>query len=104
MIGAQSAVPPLKRPGLGRPRGRPPGPKQPGTPRAGRGRGASSSTAWQNMMLNQSKSLKYFMQYQQDLLQQYNNLSQQLNTYMPGTTQSSLLSPTQLLQVRTNYA
>ncbi|KAF5297375.1 hypothetical protein FQR65_LT01305 [Abscondita terminalis] len=58
---------PLKRPSLGRPRGRPPGPKQPTLPRSSRGRGSSptSNLSWQKMMFNQ-KSMKYMLEYQEE--------------------------------------
>lgn len=65
---------PLKRPGIGRPRGRPPGPKLPGQPRSSRGRSpnVSSSTAyWQNQMLKSKSAYDYMKQYQEELIRQY---------------------------------
>ncbi|KAK5640159.1 hypothetical protein RI129_010970 [Pyrocoelia pectoralis] len=96
---------PLKRPALGRPRGRPPGPKQPGLMRTSRGRGsstASNSSTWQKMIYDQ-KSMKYMMDYQEELLRQYNALAKmtfqnQFTQFTLPTSQSSLLNPGQLVQ------
>ncbi|XP_031357687.1 calcineurin-binding protein cabin-1-like isoform X2 [Photinus pyralis] len=96
---------PMKRPPIGRPRGRPPGPKQPGLMRTSRGRGSSSapnSSAWQKMMYEQ-KSMKYMLDYQEELMRQYNTLAKmtfqnQFNQYTHPTSQPSLLNPSQLVQ------
>lgn len=101
---------PLKRPTLGRPRGRPPGPKQPGMNRSPRGRSpvhSSGSLPWQNMMYDQN-AMNYMLKYQEELLRQYNTLSQMnamnLGQFTRPTTSSaagSLLNPSQLVQTFT---
>ncbi|KAK4873288.1 hypothetical protein RN001_015317 [Aquatica leii] len=103
---ATSTVP-LKRPSLGRPRGRPPGPKQPGLPRSTRGRGSThaSNSAWLKSMYNQ-KTMKYMLDYQEELLRQYNALSKmtfqnQFTQFPLPTSQSSMLNPNQLIQTLT---
>ncbi|XP_017772871.1 PREDICTED: calcineurin-binding protein cabin-1-like [Nicrophorus vespilloides] len=79
-------VTPMKRPNLGRPRGRPPGPgKSP--------RGRSPMTtgtnpfSWQNAVFNSSVGLDYLKQYQDELIKQYsqtitNQLKSQLGQSM----------------------
>ncbi|KAF5296187.1 hypothetical protein FQA39_LY12641 [Lamprigera yunnana] len=100
-----STTVPLKRPTLGRPRGRPPGPKQPAISRTSRGRGFShpSNLAWQKMMYDQ-KSMKYMLEYQEELLRQYNALSKMTyQTQFPQFTlpnsQPSLPNANQLTQM-----
>lgn len=103
---------PLKRPGLGRPRGRPPGPKLPGQPRSSRGRspGVSSSTAyWQNEMLKSKTAYDYMKQYQEELIRQYSktltmNQLAQIGQYLNQTpysgqfgASSSLMNSSQMM-------
>ncbi|EFA00717.1 hypothetical protein TcasGA2_TC003597 [Tribolium castaneum] len=79
--------PPLKRPGVGRPRGRPPLPKVPGQARVPRGRSPNVATnpfSWQNATYN------YLKHYQEELIKQYSqslSLSQltQLSQYLTQT-------------------
>lgn len=72
---------PLKRPGAGRPRGRPPLPKVPGQMRQPRGKspsaaGISKSYAWQKSLFDQSYAYEYLKHYQDELIKQYSqNLS-----------------------------
>lgn len=72
---------PLKRPGPGRPRGRPPLPKIPGQVRQPRGKsqslgGVSKSYNWQKNLFDQTYAYEYLKHYQDELIKQY---SQNLN-------------------------
>lgn len=73
---------PLKRPGSGRPRGRPPLPKVPGQIRQPRTSktpnvsGLAKSYAWQKSLFDQSYAYEYLKHYQDELIKQY---SQNLN-------------------------
>ncbi|KAJ8969407.1 hypothetical protein NQ317_010315 [Molorchus minor] len=93
-------MPPLKRPTVGRPRGRPPLPKIPGQVRQARGKspnigGISKSYAWQKSLLDQSYAYEYLKHYQDELIKQYSqNLSlQQLTQLSQILTQGQLNNP-----------
>lgn len=58
---------PLKRPGLGRPRGRPPGPKLSTQMRSPRGRSPAAS----NPFMFDAAAMDYMRQYQEELIRQY---------------------------------
>lgn len=58
---------PLKRPGLGRPRGRPPGPKLSTQMRSPRSRSIASS----NPFMFDAAAMDYMRQYQEELIRQY---------------------------------
>lgn len=91
---------PLKRPGMGRPRGRPPLPKVPGQVRQPRGKnpgvaGISKSYAWQKTLFDQSYAYEYLKHYQDELIKQYSqNLSlNQLTQLSQILTQGQLNNP-----------
>lgn len=91
---------PLKRPGMGRPRGRPPLPKIPGHVRQSRGKssgvaGISKSYAWQKSLFDQSYAYEYLKHYQDELIKQYSqNLSlNQLTQLSQILTQGQLNNP-----------
>lgn len=72
---------PLKRPGSGRPRGRPPLPKVPGQVRQPRAKNSGLSNLqnsynWQKNLFDQSYAYEYLKHYQDELIKQY---SQNLN-------------------------
>lgn len=80
-VGPPQNVPPLKRPGPGRPRGRPPLPKVPGQVRQPRGKtpnvsSMSKTTNWQKNLFDQTYAYEYLKHYQDELIKQY---SQNLN-------------------------
>lgn len=106
--------PPLKRPSLGRPRGRPPGPKVPGSSRP-RGRPSlnMNTNYWQNQMLKTNAVYDYMKHYQDELIRQYSktltlNQLAQLGQYfnqtslanqynLPSTSQSTLLNQAHMI-------
>lgn len=74
-------IPPIKRPGPGRPRGRPPLPKVPGQARQPRAKAPNHSSAskaanWQKNLFDQTYAYEYLKHYQDELIKQY---SQNLN-------------------------
>lgn len=80
-VGPPQNIPPLKRPGPGRPRGRPPLPKVPGQMRQPRAKTAnvssiSKTSSWQKNLLDQTYAYEYLKHYQDELIKQY---SQNLN-------------------------
>lgn len=86
---------PLKRPTLGRPRGRPPGPKIPGSSRP-RGRPSLNMNAnyWQNQMLKTNAVYDYMKHYQEELIRQYSktltlNQLAQLGQYFNQTSMAN---------------
>lgn len=101
---------PIKRPGLGRPRGRPPGPKSlSGQSKSPRGRSpmaASSNQFWGSGMLDSKSTYDYLRQYQEHVIRQYNQtltLTQMAqlisNQYTPTTSSASnMMNPSALLQ------
>lgn len=97
---------PLKRPGSGRPRGRPPLPKVPGQirqPRASKSQsaaGLAKSYAWQKSLFDQSYAYEYLKHYQDELIKQY---SQNLNLNQL-TQLSQLLSQGQIHNIATATA
>ncbi|KAJ8947583.1 hypothetical protein NQ318_010095 [Aromia moschata] len=95
-----ASVVPLKRPGMGRPRGRPPLPKVPGQMRQPRGKspnlaGMSKSYAWQKSLFDQSYAYEYLKHYHDELIKQYSqNLSmQQLTQLSQILNQGQLSNP-----------
>lgn len=107
----------LKRPGSGRPRGRPPLPKVPGQVRQPRAKASNlpslqNTYNWQKNLLDQSYAYEYLKHYQDELIKQYSQnlnfaqltqLSQMLNQgqiHNPATASAitnQLLSQTSLL-------
>lgn len=83
-VGPLPIVPPLKRPGGGRPRGRPPLPKIPGQVRQPRAKAMNASNTskqynWQKNLLDTTYAYEYLKHYQDELIKQYSqnmNLSQ----------------------------
>lgn len=106
--------PPLKRPSLGRPRGRPPGPKIAASSRP-RGRPSLNTHAnyWQSQMLKTNAVYDYMKQYQEELIRQYSksltlNQLTQLGHYftqtsmgnqfnLPSTSQNPLLNQAHMM-------
>lgn len=88
----------LKKPTLGRPRGRPPGPKVSPTLRSPRGRPPTitSGSFMGSTMFDQNAALDYLRKYQKDLLLQY---SKTLNIQqIAQMTQNQIAQSTMLLQ------
>ncbi|RZC42711.1 calcineurin-binding protein cabin-1, partial [Asbolus verrucosus] len=98
-----SNQPLLKRPGVGRPRGRPPLPKIPGQARVSRGRSPNITTnpySWQKTMLEQNATYNYLKHYQEELIKQYSqslNLTQltQLSQYFTQNQFANALAQSQ---------
>jgi hypothetical protein len=93
---------PLKRPGVGRPRGRPPLPKIPGQARTSRGRSpnVSANPFWQKSLIEQNATYNYLKHYQEELIKQYSqslSLSQltQLSQYFSQNQFASALAQSQ---------
>lgn len=93
----QLPTPPLKRPGSGRPRGRPPLPKIPGQPRIPRGRSPSATVNPYSSMFNNQFTYEYLKHYQEQLIKQYSqSLSlQQLTQLTQYLTQGQIPNPLQ---------
>lgn len=93
----QIPTPPLKRPGAGRPRGRPPLPKIPGQPRVPRGRSPSANVNPYSSLFNNQLTYEYLKHYQDQLIKQYSqSLSiQQLTQLTQYLAQSQLSNPLQ---------
>ncbi|XP_056640755.1 calcineurin-binding protein cabin-1-like isoform X2 [Diorhabda sublineata] len=90
----------LKRPGVSRPRGRPPLQKTPGQPRYQRSKSVSSAGlnktyAWQKSLIDQSYAYEYLKHYQDELIKQYSqNLSiSQLTQLSHILTQGQINNP-----------
>lgn len=101
---------PLKRPGLGRPRGRPPGPKIPGQTKSSRNRNALLSNPLWNKGSFDSTAYDYLKHYKEELYRQYSQtltLTQQMNqlgSFLPTPPQNNLLNSVNLLQTMQQLA
>lgn len=95
---------------MGRPRGRPPGPKIPGQVKSSRSRNTVTSNPLWNKSNFDSATYDYLKHYKEELYRQYNQtltLTQQMNqlgSFLPAASQSNLLNSVNFLQTMQQIA